>query len=309
MSTRTALADASETALDPVYRSSEVIFGLLMAMSFIGSISVATDGQEEVRTLLVAALGCNLAWGLVDAVMLLVAVKTEKRRNRALLQTLHGAADHAAARAAVAGELPGAMARSLGEDGLELLRQRLTAAPPTPSTRLRGRDYGDAFVVFLLVVLSTFPLCWLLDRLNALHRRRRAVRRRALIEQGSDSWWRTLRLLSLQSPPAWFTGAVYVVLIVIYGWAFVSRYADYRADLVRRGEAAQVRVWLNGDASGLSASDGAAWTYLGAVSNYVFVFDPATRRAVALPVNNIARIEPVAGTPDPGKTTAIAPIR
>ena len=92
MSTQTALADASQTALDPVYRASEVIFGLLMAMSFIGSISVATDGREEVRTLLVAALGCNLAWGLVDAVMLLVAVKTEKRRNRVLLAKLHGLA-------------------------------------------------------------------------------------------------------------------------------------------------------------------------------------------------------------------------
>lgn len=158
MSTQTALADASQTALDPVYRSSEVIFGLLMAMSFIGSISVATDGKEEIRTLLVAALGCNLAWGLVDAVMLLVAVKTEKRRNRMLLEKLHSSTDPATARAAVADELPGAMARSLGEDGLELLRQRLSAAPAAPSTRLRGRDYGDAFVVFLLVVLSTFPL-------------------------------------------------------------------------------------------------------------------------------------------------------
>ena|SRR5215831_4095603 len=158
MSTQTALADASETALDPVYRSSEVIFGLLMAMSFIGSISVATDGREEVRTLLIAALGCNLAWGLVDAIMLLVAVKTEKRRNRALLQTLHGSGDHAAGRRAVADELPGAMARTLGEDGLELLRQRLATTPPQVSARLTGRDYGDAFIVFLLVVLSTFPL-------------------------------------------------------------------------------------------------------------------------------------------------------
>src|SRR3569832_2023025 len=106
MSTQTALADASDTALDPVYRSSEVIFGLLMAMSFIGSISVATDGKEEVRTLLVAALGCNLAWGLVDAVMPLVAVKTEKRRIRVLLEKLHGSTDHAAARAAAWSVLP-----------------------------------------------------------------------------------------------------------------------------------------------------------------------------------------------------------
>lgn len=155
----TALGDASPTALDPVYRASEVIFGLLMAMSFIGSISVATDGREEVRTLLIAALGCNLAWGLVDGVMHLVATKTQRRRNRVLLEKLHGGGDAGAGRALVADELPGPMAASLGDDGLELLRQRLTAAPQIQTgSRLTGRDFIDAVVVFLLVVLSTFPL-------------------------------------------------------------------------------------------------------------------------------------------------------
>jgi len=156
----TSAGDASSgTALDPVYRSSEVIFGLLMAMSFIGSISVATDGQEEVRTLLVAALGCNLAWGLVDAVMHLVGTKTQKRRNRALLEKLHGSKDADAGRELIADELSGPMAESLGAEGLELMRQRLAAAPLTLSrARLTGRDFGDAVIVFLLVVLSTFPL-------------------------------------------------------------------------------------------------------------------------------------------------------
>jgi len=54
--------------LDPVERVSEVIFGLLMAMTFIGSINAATAGREEVRTMMLTALGCNLAWGLADAV-------------------------------------------------------------------------------------------------------------------------------------------------------------------------------------------------------------------------------------------------
>ena len=153
------LAEASETALDPVYRASEVIFGLLMAMSFIGSISVATDGREEVRTLLVAALGCNLAWGLVDAVMHLVARKTESRRNRALLQKLHGGVtDPAAGRALVADEMPAPLAASIGEEGLEQIRQRLAVHPPVAVRGLTGRDVGDAIVVFFLVVLSTFPL-------------------------------------------------------------------------------------------------------------------------------------------------------
>jgi hypothetical protein len=146
------------SALDPVYRASEVIFGLLMAMSFIGSISVATDGREEVRTLLIAALGCNLAWGLVDAVMHLVATKTQKRRNRVLLEKLRGSNDVLAGRALVADELTAPMASSPGDEGLELMRQRLAAAPPTISSRITGRDLGDALVVFLLVVLSTFPL-------------------------------------------------------------------------------------------------------------------------------------------------------
>ena len=151
--------EGSETALDPVYRASEVIFGLLMAMSFIGSISVATDGREEVRTLLIAALGCNLAWGLVDAVMHLVATKTQKRRNYAMLKKLHAGKDPVEGRALLADEMSGPLAASIGEDGLEQLRQKLAGQSiPTSRPALTGRDFGDAIIVFFLVVLSTFPL-------------------------------------------------------------------------------------------------------------------------------------------------------
>jgi hypothetical protein len=46
---------------------SEVIFGLFMALIFVGVVSMATADREDVRAMLIAALGCNLAWGLVDA--------------------------------------------------------------------------------------------------------------------------------------------------------------------------------------------------------------------------------------------------
>ena len=49
--------------LDPVSRISEIIFGVLMALSFTGSLNAATAGREEVRTMLKTALGCNLARG------------------------------------------------------------------------------------------------------------------------------------------------------------------------------------------------------------------------------------------------------
>jgi VIT1/CCC1 family predicted Fe2+/Mn2+ transporter len=67
--------------LDPVERVSEVIFGVLMAMTFIGALNVAEAGDGEVRKVLVAALGCNIAWGLADAVMYVVAMLTERTRE------------------------------------------------------------------------------------------------------------------------------------------------------------------------------------------------------------------------------------
>jgi len=70
-------------ALDPIDRVSEVIFGVLMAMTFIGAMNVAEAGQGEVRKTLIAALGCNVAWGITDAVMYIVAILTERTRERA----------------------------------------------------------------------------------------------------------------------------------------------------------------------------------------------------------------------------------
>lgn len=67
--------------LDPVDRVSEVIFGVLMAMTFIGALNVAEAGREDVRKVLIAALGCNIAWGLADAVMYVVGTLTERTRE------------------------------------------------------------------------------------------------------------------------------------------------------------------------------------------------------------------------------------
>ena len=60
-----------EPVLSPVDRISEMLFGLLMALTFTGAVSVAESGKAEIRTMFLAALGCNLAWGLVDAIMYL----------------------------------------------------------------------------------------------------------------------------------------------------------------------------------------------------------------------------------------------
>jgi VIT1/CCC1 family predicted Fe2+/Mn2+ transporter len=67
--------------LDPVDRISEILFGLIMAVTIVGSLSIATAGRNDVGVVLWGALGCNLAWGLVDAVMYVVRTATERSRN------------------------------------------------------------------------------------------------------------------------------------------------------------------------------------------------------------------------------------
>jgi hypothetical protein len=55
-------ARLSDRVLDPMDRISEVLFGLIMALTFTCTLGVVTADNIQVRTMLFAALGCNLAW-------------------------------------------------------------------------------------------------------------------------------------------------------------------------------------------------------------------------------------------------------
>lgn len=144
--------------LDPVERVTEIILGLLMAKTFTGTISVAMAGQEAKR-MMIAALGCNLAWGLADAVMYLLRTLIERTRNRTHRTTPCGAADAATGQALIAEALPPRRAAVVGTDELESLRRRVVEhASMRLQPRLGWDDFKGAVGVFLLLVFSTFPL-------------------------------------------------------------------------------------------------------------------------------------------------------
>src|SRR5262245_54795772 len=85
-----------EPVLDPVERVSEMCFGLFMALTFVGAVSAATAGPDAARTMFGAALGCNLAWGLVDAVMYLVRTITNRGKRFTMAHAVRAAPDAAA---------------------------------------------------------------------------------------------------------------------------------------------------------------------------------------------------------------------
>jgi VIT1/CCC1 family predicted Fe2+/Mn2+ transporter len=143
--------------LNTIERVSEIMFGLIMAVTIVGSLSIATAGANEVRTVMTAALGCNLAWGLVDAVMYLVRTVTERTRNIALAKRVIGADSETAHRLIMA-ELPGGVAAITGPDEVEGMRRHLLNLSSSHRGGLTREDYLAAIGIFLLVVVATFPV-------------------------------------------------------------------------------------------------------------------------------------------------------
>ena len=150
---------SSRRLLDPVDRASEILFGLIMVLSITGSLSVVDAGRADVRTMLVAALGCNLAWGIIDGVFYLMGCLAEAARKIMVWDAVRNGADPEAARRDLAGALPPPVASALQPGELEAIRLRLVALPePADRALLRRHDWLGAMGVFLLVFLSTFPV-------------------------------------------------------------------------------------------------------------------------------------------------------
>lgn len=145
--------------LEPTDRFSEVVFGVIMAMTFTGTVSVAAAGRQEIRELLYAALGCNLAWGLVDAVMYVITSLADRGWALRVVRAVGKAGDPDAGRRIVAESLPGGFAAILSTSVIEAIRAAIAErASEAPRPRVTRADLAGALAVFLLVVLATLPV-------------------------------------------------------------------------------------------------------------------------------------------------------
>ena len=147
----------SRRVLEPSDRYAEIVFGLLMALSLTGSFNVALAGRAELREMLIGALGCNIAWGIVDGVMYLVTGAMTRRREAAFRAAVRSAPDLGRVRELMAWRLDETWAAALGEDDLERLRAAAAAPPPAAGGAWLDELRGAA-ACFLLVFLATLPV-------------------------------------------------------------------------------------------------------------------------------------------------------
>src|SRR5215831_8172118 len=135
-------ASSSKRVLEPIERISEVLFGLIMVLTFTCSFSVAEAGRSEVRTMLLAALGCNLAWGIIDAIMYLMGCLAERARLLAALRGVRAATEPEKGQRLIASALPPVVGANLETPELERIRQKLQQLPePPPHPRLTRTDW------------------------------------------------------------------------------------------------------------------------------------------------------------------------
>ena len=147
----------SEFLLDPLERSSEIMFGLIMALTFTCTVSVVAS-TNDVRTMLAAALSCNIAWGLVDGAMYVLAEIVTRQRKSSSAMAISGATP-VEARRMLLENLPDGAERVLSHEDLDRLAKGIRAMPVAPHSMVPNReDLRGAFAIFLLVLLSTLPV-------------------------------------------------------------------------------------------------------------------------------------------------------
>jgi len=148
-----------DRVLEPGERIAEILFGLIMALTITGATSIITADRFQIRTMLIAALGCNVAWGIIDAGMYLMARLAERGGNALLLQKVREAPDRESANRIIADALPPLFAPIFQPPQLDLIRDGFHRAPESEGhPGLTGRDWLGALGVCILVILSTFPV-------------------------------------------------------------------------------------------------------------------------------------------------------
>ena len=205
--------------LTPVDRVSGVIFGLIMALTFTGSLSVAEADQAEVRSMLIGALGCNTAWGLVDAVMFLLATLSERRRGLGVLNEVRRSSDSRRAHELILEAMPPVIAGAMEPAEVESIRARLARLPVAERVSLTLTDFRTALGVFLLVFLATLPVALPFLFIPEPHRALRVSNGIALLmlfvggyyvgrQSGGQAWVSGLGVLAIGVALVWATIAL-----------------------------------------------------------------------------------------------------
>jgi hypothetical protein len=147
--------------LAPGERLGELLFGLIMTLTFtLGAGMVFGTAEGASTSLLLATIGCNVAWGVIDGVLLVLGRMFDRGRLVRLGHAITGTTDEQRALDIVAGELDDTLVPITSEERrIALYRDVVSRVRGSPRGQpsLTWADAGAALAVFCLVFFASLP--------------------------------------------------------------------------------------------------------------------------------------------------------
>lgn len=162
--------------LDPTTILNESVFGLVMTLTFtLGAGLVVKEGPDATRTLLIGVLGCNLAWGIIDGMILIMGGMLERSQKAQLILRLQGL-DNEEARLSLVRERvePVISPYVEAEEREPLYRAVASRLRNVVPERIRPRRdevlgaIATAWIVFAASIPAVLPFIFMDDRFLAL---------------------------------------------------------------------------------------------------------------------------------------------
>ena len=147
--------------LSPGTRLGEILFGLIMTLTFTLGAGAYFGGSEgATRELLYATIGCNIAWGIIDAALMLFNTIFDRSRLARLGTAIASSPHEDAAVAIVAGELNETLVPITTTNQRDALYRDVVAQVRSSERRRPGLTRADllsALAIFWYVFAASFP--------------------------------------------------------------------------------------------------------------------------------------------------------
>jgi len=148
--------------LDPSETLGEILFGLILALTITLSSGLLARGQTfEARDIVLAVVGCNVAWGVIDGVLLALGNAFHRSRRARFIRNLRTVRNEDEALAAVreAFALDDASLAVPDTDSARFYQAILAIARDAIPLRraINSSDVGAAVTVFALVSATALP--------------------------------------------------------------------------------------------------------------------------------------------------------
>ena len=162
--------------LEPTTILNESVFGLVMTLTFtLGAGLIVKEGPDATRELLIGVLGCNLAWGIIDGMIMIMSGMLERSRQGQLIVALRSTAHEDSKLALVRAHVGPVLEPYVEEADRETLyraaARRLDGASPERIRPRKDEVLGaitTAWLVFASSIPAVLPFIFIDDRFIAL---------------------------------------------------------------------------------------------------------------------------------------------